>query len=77
MLILLQRLEEKAEQMHTVITEHETKLASEIKQRKQLELKMASQAEEMNRLAAETLQLNETLKNVRKNHKGLKCFTIS
>lgn len=77
LLILLQQLEEKAEQINAIIAEHEIKLTSEINQRKQLELKMVSQAEEMKRLAAETLQLNETLKNVQKKHQGLKYNTIS
>jgi hypothetical protein len=70
-------LEEKAEQIRTIVAEHETKLAAEINQRKQMELRIASQAEEMGTLAAETLQLNETLKAVRKKHQGEKYCDIS
>jgi hypothetical protein len=77
MLMLLQGLEEKAEQIHAIIAENETKLAAEINQRKQVELKMSSDAEALERLAAENLQLNETLKTVRKKHQGLKCSTAN
>ncbi|GFG31367.1 hypothetical protein Cfor_06093, partial [Coptotermes formosanus] len=62
------KLEEKAEQIRTVVAEHETKLATEINQRKQMELRIASQAKEMETLVAETVQLNETLKAVRKKN---------
>jgi septal ring factor EnvC (AmiA/AmiB activator) len=75
--VLLQKLEEKAEQIRTVVAEHETKLATEINQRKQMELRIASQAKEMETLVAETVQLNETLKAVRKKNQGKKYCNIS
>jgi len=76
--VLLQKLEGKAEQIRTLVVEHETKkLSAEINQRKQMELRIASQVEEMETLAAETLQLNETLKAVRKKHQGKKYGNIS
>ena len=75
--VLLQKLEGKAEQIRTLAAEHETKLSAEINQRKQMELKIASQVEEMETLATETLQLNETLKAVRKKHQGKKYGNIS
>jgi hypothetical protein len=37
-----------------------------------MELRIASQVEELETLATETLQLNETLKAVRKKHQGKK-----
>jgi hypothetical protein len=76
-ILWLQKLEEKDEQICAIITEHESRLAAEINQRKQAELKIASQVEEMARLAAETLDLNETLKTVRKKHQGLTCYKSS
>ena len=75
--VLLQKLEGKAEQIHALVTEHETKLSAEINQRKQMELRIASHVEEMETLATETLHLNETLKAVRKKHQGKKCDNIS
>jgi len=74
--VLLQKLEGKAEQIRTLVVEHETKLSAEINQRKQMELRIASQVEEMETLATETLQLNETLKAVRKKHQGKKYGNI-
>jgi len=75
--VLLQKLEGKAEQICTLVAEHETNLSAEINQKRQIELKIASQVEEMETLAAETLQLNETLKAVCKKHQGKKCGNIS
>jgi DNA repair exonuclease SbcCD ATPase subunit len=62
------KLEGKAEQIRMLVVEHETKLSAEINQRKQIEMRIESQVEEMETLATETLQLNETLKAVRKKH---------
>ena len=59
------------------MAENETKLAAEINQRKQMEVRLASQVEELETLAAETLQLNETLKAVRKKHQGKKYHHVS
>lgn len=42
-----------------------------------MELRIASQVEEMGTLATEILQLNETLKAVRKKHQGEKYGSIS
>jgi hypothetical protein len=59
------------------VSEHETKLAAESNQRKQMELRIATQVQELETLANETLQLNETLKAVRKKHQGKKYRNIS
>jgi len=75
--VLLQKLEGKAEQIRMLVVEHETKLSAEINQRKQIEMRIESQVEEMETLATETLQLNETLKAVRKKHQGKKYGNIS
>ncbi|KAJ4444565.1 hypothetical protein ANN_06360 [Periplaneta americana] len=63
-----QKLAEKEEEIRSMIMEYEFKLAAEINSRKQVETEVSTQLEEMKRLAAENLQLNETLKTVRKKH---------
>jgi hypothetical protein len=70
-------LEGKAEQIRTLVAENETKLSAEINQRKQMELRISSQVEEVETLATETLQLNETLKAARKKHQGKKYGSIN
>ncbi|KAJ9574658.1 hypothetical protein L9F63_008190 [Diploptera punctata] len=64
----LEKLEKKNEEIQAIKSEYENKMETQFQQLKQMEIKISSQSKEMEILAADALQLKETLNGVRKKH---------
>ena len=67
---MFQKLEKKNAEFQAIRDEYERKLEIEVQQQKQTELKLSSQMNELKILAADSMQLKETLNAERKKQEG-------